>query len=50
MDVNPLPGGEYRFVIEPRGECAALTSQAFLCGSSRNGRDGKTTLAQIDTE
>jgi len=27
---NPLPGGEYRFVIEPRCKHAALVSQAFI--------------------
>ncbi len=28
---NPVPGGEYRFVIEPRCGHSALVSQAFSC-------------------
>jgi neutral ceramidase len=47
---NPVPGGEYRFVIDSRGACATLTSGAFLYEGSRDGRDGKTTLAQRDAE
>jgi neutral ceramidase len=47
---NPLPGGEYRFVIEPRGGCAALASRAFVYRSSPEGRGGETMLAQIDAE
>ncbi|MHC4715775.1 MAG: neutral/alkaline non-lysosomal ceramidase N-terminal domain-containing protein [Planctomycetota bacterium] len=47
---NPVPGGEYRFVIEPRGEYAALTSRAFLYRGSPDGGDGRTTLAHIDAK
>ena len=41
---NPAPGGEYRFVIEPRGKRPALASQAFLYKGSADGQDRKTAL------
>ena len=47
---NPLPGGEYRFAIEPRGEHAALTSRAFLYSGPGDGRDAKTTLSPTSAE
>lgn len=28
---NPVPGGEYRFMINPRGRHSALASPAFVC-------------------
>ena len=31
---NPVPGGEYRFVINPRGRHSALASPAFVCNGA----------------
>jgi len=47
---NPLPGGEYRFVIEPRRKHAALTSRAFLYKGLSNGRGEKAALVLTAAE
>jgi len=41
---NPVPGGTYRFRIEPRGKHPVLTSRAFLYKRSANGCDEGTVL------
>ncbi len=47
---NPVPGGEYRFWIEPRGEHPALVSRAFLYRGFADGQDVKAALAFAGTE
>ena len=47
---NPVPGGEYRFRIEPRNEHPALISRAFLYRGFERGRDVKAALAFVGTE
>jgi len=42
---NPVPGGEYRFRIEPRGEQPPLVSRAFLYRGFAGGRAPKSALA-----
>jgi neutral ceramidase len=42
---NPVPGDEYRFRIEPRGEHPALVSRAFLYRGFAGGQDVKAALA-----
>jgi neutral ceramidase len=42
---NPLPGGEYRFRIEPRGEHPALLSRAFLYRGFADGQDAGAALS-----
>ncbi len=41
---NPVPGGEYRFLIEPRGGRPALVSQPFLYRGFADGQDTKVVL------
>jgi len=47
---NPVPGGEYRFRIEPRGEQPALVSRAFLYRGFADGQDAKAALAFAGAE
>jgi neutral ceramidase len=47
---NPVPGGPYRFRIEPRGEHPALTSRAFLYQGFAGGQDAKAALVFAETE
>jgi neutral ceramidase len=42
---NPVPDGEYRFRIEPRGKHPALVSRAFLYWGFADGRDAKAALS-----
>jgi len=42
---NPVAGGGYRFVIEPRGKHTALVSQVFNWTESADGGDGDTAPA-----
>jgi hypothetical protein len=42
---NPVPGGEYRFVINARGGHSALISPVFVCNGRIGGADGETALA-----
>lgn len=42
---NPVPGGGYRFRIEPRGERPALLSRAFFYRGFAGGQNAKTALA-----
>jgi len=42
---NPVPGGEYRFRIEPRGEHAALISQAFFYRGFVGGPDAEPLVS-----
>jgi len=42
---NPVPGGEYRFVIEPRCKHSKLVSPAFIYNGFANQRDNGVTLA-----
>jgi neutral ceramidase len=41
---NPVLGGEYRFVIEPRCKHAALVSRAFIYNGFANWQDISSTL------
>ena len=41
---NPVPGGTYRFVIEPRGEQPVLTGRAFAFNGFGDGSSEKTVL------
>ena len=41
---NPVPGGRYRFRIEPRGKHPVLTSRAFVYESSADGQDERAVL------
>ena len=47
---NPVPGGKYRFVIEPRHPHSALISQAFIHEGSADGRDARTARAPTADE
>jgi neutral ceramidase len=47
---NPVPGGAYRFRIEPRGGQPALVSQAFLYRGRAGGQDAKAALVLTETE
>ena len=47
---NPVPGGEYRFRIEPRDEHPALVSRAFLYRGFARGQSAKAALAFVGTE
>ena len=47
---NPVPGGEYRFRIEPRDQRPALVSRAFLYHGFAGGRDTKAALAFATAE
>ena len=47
---NPVPGGEYRFRIEPRDGRPALASRAFLYRGFARGQDAKAALAFVGTE
>jgi neutral ceramidase len=42
---NPVPGGEYRFVIEPRSKHAALVSRAFTYNGFADRQAAGVTLA-----
>jgi neutral ceramidase len=42
---NPVPGGEYRFRIEPRGNHPALVSRAFLYRGFAGRQNAKAALA-----
>jgi len=44
---NPVPGGEYRFRIEPRGEHAALISQAFFYRGFTGGPDAQPLVFAV---
>ncbi len=41
---NPVPGGEYRFLIEPRCRHSALASRAFIYKGFADGRDTGAAL------
>jgi neutral ceramidase len=43
---NPVPGGEYRFLIEPRGKHPALTSQVFVYKGFAKGH-GKSLVLML---
>ncbi len=45
---NPVPGGKYRFRIEPRGEHPALVSRAFFYRGFADGQDAKTALTYAE--
>lgn len=47
---NPMPGGEYRFRIEPRGEHPALVSRAFLYRGFAGEQDAKAAPAFAGAE
>jgi neutral ceramidase len=47
---NPVPGGAYRFRIEPRGAHPALVSRAFLYRGFADGQDARTALAFAQAE
>ncbi len=41
---NPVPGGEYRFLIEPRCKHSALVSRAFMYKGFADGQDEGTAV------
>jgi len=47
---NPVPGGEYRFLIAPRKKHSHLTSRAFTCKVSTDRQDESTdqTSARVE--
>jgi neutral ceramidase len=47
---NPVPGGAYRFRIEPRGEHPALVSRPFLYRGFAGGRDARAALVFAGAE
>ncbi len=46
---DPVPGGEYRFRIEPRGEHPALISRAFFYPGFADGQNAKNALVFAGT-
>jgi neutral ceramidase len=47
---NPVPGGPYRFVIEPRGNQALLASRAFFYNGFDDRKSARLTLALAGDE
>jgi neutral ceramidase len=47
---NPVPGGEYRFWIEPRGRHSALASRAFIYKGFADVRDDGAALVLAGDE
>ena len=47
---NPVPGGEYRFRIEPRCQHSALASRAFIYKGFADGRDAGEALVLTGDE